>query len=121
MSAAVNTARGEVGVTIGGEALTLLVTPDALCRFSAAIGAGTFRDVVGRAIGGEPVAVREGLKAFAIAGNHEKAWASVTLPEFVVFGGAMAVALTAHMGPDPGNAPGGGTQSPSPSPTTSAP
>jgi hypothetical protein len=113
----VNTARGEVGVTIGGEALTLLVTPDALCRFSTAIGAEKFRDVVAKAMGAEPNAVREGLKAFTVAGDHDKAWAGITVAEFVVFGGAMAVALTAHMEPDdPGNADGGGTQSPGPSP-----
>lgn len=116
----VNAARGEVAVTVGGQALTLLVTPDALCRFSTAIGAKTFRDVVAAAIGGEPVAVREAIKAFTAAGDGDKAWADIRLTEFVTFAEALSAALTAHMdeAADPGNPSGEGPEKPGPSPRT---
>lgn len=103
MSTNVNGARGEVGLTVGGNDLVIAATMKGLAAVSTRLGCQSLSDLFLRLSGTEVAATMAAISLLTIKGNAEKAVDALTLKDFPACAEAFAKALAHHFEEPEGN------------------
>lgn len=103
MAQEINGARGEVGLTIGGNDLVIAATMKGLAAVSTRLGCQSLSDLFLRLSGTEVAATMAAISLLTIKGDAGKAVDALTLKDFPACAEAFAKALAHHFEGDEGN------------------
>ena len=104
MALDVNGARGEVGLTVGGNDLVIAATMKGLAAVSTRLGCQSLSDLFLRLSGTEVAATMAAISLLTIKGDAAKAVDALTLKDFPACAEAFAKALAYHFVGDERNA-----------------
>ena len=99
---AINGARGEVALNVGGVSLVIAAEMGALASLSTALGCKSFHDLYVRLTDVEVAAAIAGVRHLTIRGDREAALAKLKLKHFPACAKAFQEALAHHLNDEEG-------------------